>query len=170
MAVELTGDWAKASRILGPSGRTAKARIRRAIDRALMQEAQWFRRKVIRGIRDQAPGGVAFAPLMARTIASKGSSKALIDTGTLIRSISVRKVRGGVFVGVLRTARTDAGGPLADVAQIHEEGAPKANIPKRAFLQPVEDRYGPDSPRRMLARVAAILGGDFGRFLFPFRD
>jgi len=167
--VRLTGDWAKASRILGPGGRGAQGRIGRAIDRALLQEAQWFRREVIRGIRSQAPGGRPFVPLKPATIARKGSSKALIDTGALIRSIQVRRVSGGVFVGVLRTARSASGTGLADIAQIHEFGAPGAGIPPRPFLQPVEDRHGPGSPRRMLARIAGILGGDFGRFLFPIR-
>lgn len=165
--VTLTGDWAKAARILN----TAPARMERVFDRALMQEAQWFRRKVVQGIRAQAPGGRRFAPLKPATIAAKGSSKALIDTGALIGSIKTQRAgNGAVFVGVLRTARSSTGGKLADIAAIHEYGAPAAGIVPRPFLQPVEDRYGRDSPRRMLARIAQLMGGDLGRYLFPIRD
>jgi len=160
-----TGDWAKARRILrvGKDGR-----LKNAIKIALRQEAEWFRREVVVGIRNQAPGGKQFKPLKPATIAAKGSSKALIDSNTLRRSITRKTFDGGdkQFVGVLRTAREKNGSAVADIAAIHEYGAPKANIPARPFLQPVEDATGKDSPKRMLARVAILLGGDLGRLLF----
>jgi len=163
VAVKLTGQWRKASRILR-KGR----RLRGVIDRALLQEAHWFRKQVVQGIRKQAPGGRQFTPLKPATIAAKGSSKALIDQNTLLRSIQVKKAgRKGVFVGVLRTATSKDGKKMVDIAAVHEFGAPKAKIPKRSFLQATEDKFGPTSPKRMLARVARLLGGDFGVLLFP---
>ena len=40
-----------------------------AFDKALMQEAQFLRTKIVEGIREQAPGGRAFAPLAPTTLA-----------------------------------------------------------------------------------------------------
>ena len=162
--VQLVGDWAKARSLL----RRGPGRIKKAVRKALLQEGQFYRTQIIKGIRSQAPGGKAFAPLEPATIAAKGSSKALIDTGTLIRSVTVRKLSGGdaVFIGVARTVLSAGGQSLADIAAIHEFGAPAANIPPRPFLQPIEDKFGRSSAQRMLARIARNLLGDWGRLAF----
>jgi hypothetical protein len=110
-----------------------------ALRRAILQEAQFLRGAMVRGIRDQAPGGVQFAPLADTTIRmKKGKSKALITYGDLIRSINVTEVGnlragGAAFVGVHRTARSHGargaarskalGKMLVNIAAIHEFGA-----------------------------------------------
>jgi phage gpG-like protein len=61
------------------------------------------------------------------TIARKGSSKPLIDTGELIGQIDHRVSKNSVEVGVF--------GSRAKIARHHEFGAPRANIPERSFMR-----------------------------------
>lgn len=124
MAVVRVGDWALAHRIL--SGSTL--RVERAINRAVLQEAQFLRSKIIEGLRDQNPGGQAFRPLAASTLAVRrfkrfNGTKALIVRGDLRNSVRVHRDRQGAFVGVLRTARGRQGQPLANIAELNEFGS-----------------------------------------------
>jgi hypothetical protein len=120
-----------------------------ALRQAILREANDLRGKMVRGIRDQAPGGKTFSPLAETTIRMKrGKSKALINYGDLIRSINVTEVGdlrqgGAAFVGVHRTARPYGkagaarskalGKALVNIAAIHEFGA-------RPFVIPVTPR------------------------------
>jgi len=114
----------------------------RAVQRAVARRAQMLRREIQRGIRSQAPGGQQFEPLKQSTIDAKGSSKALIDKGDLVRSVNVTKVGSGnqivYFVGVHRSAVSKDGQFLANIAEIHEEGSKKVKDrpPARPFLRP----------------------------------
>jgi hypothetical protein len=126
--IRLAGDWRKAARILnmGP------ARIRLAMDRAVMQEAQFFRKKVVEGIREQAPGGEPFKPLAETTLAMRrfqnfNATKALIVRGDLRNSIKVVKkitpLGSEAFVGVLKSAKGKGGQKLVNIAEVHEFGS-----------------------------------------------
>lgn len=124
MTVVRVGDWALAHRILTGSS----IRVRRAIDQAVLQEAHFLRQKIVEGIVEQAPGGQAFRPLAASTLAVRRfkrfrGTKALLNRGDLRNSITVRGEHGGAFVGVLRTARGRNGAPLANVAELNEWGS-----------------------------------------------
>lgn len=125
MAVIRVGDWALAHRIL--TG--AAARVRRAIDRAVLQEAHFMRSKIVEGLRSQAPAGQTFRPLAATTLAIRRfkrfkGTKALLNRGDLRNSIAVHRMSGlGAFVGVLRTARGRQGQPLANIAELNEFGS-----------------------------------------------
>jgi hypothetical protein len=145
------GDWDVARRFVS----TASRRFREAVDKAVLQEAQFFRTKIVEGLREQAPGGQPFAPLAATTLAVRRfrgfkGTKALIVRGDLRNSIVVVKQAGGVFVGVLRTAKGKAGQPLVNVAAVHEFGSrpivvkltPKA----RRFLHAAFRAAGLDAP------------------------
>ena len=76
--------------------RSSRARpaTRPSIDKAMLQEGQFLRTKIVEGIREQAPGGRAFAPLAPTSSALRrfrgfGGTKALIaggDLGTASRS------------------------------------------------------------------------------------
>lgn len=123
VSVTKVGDWPLARRLLR-GGR----RVKDAIDRAVLQEAHFFRTKVIEGLREGAPGGRAFAPLAPTTLAVRRfrgfkGTKALLVRGDLRNSIAVVRQPGGVFVGVLRTARGQGGQPLVNVAAVHEFGS-----------------------------------------------
>lgn len=140
VAVSLKGDVVVAQ-MLDRIGRQAPSALRRVI----LQEANDLRGQMVRGIRDQAPGGAKLAPLAASTIAMKrGKSKALINYGDLIRSINVTEIGdlrtgGAAFVGVHRSAKPYGkrgaararalGKPLVNIAAIHEFGVDPFQIP-----------------------------------------
>lgn len=124
MKVTKTGDWTAARRILA----SGPKRIREAQDKAVLQEAQFFRTKIVEGLRSGAPGGQAFQPLAPTTLAirrlrgGKGT-KPLIHHGDLRNSIAVVREGNGVFVGVLRSAKSSGGGSLVNIAAVHEFGS-----------------------------------------------
>ncbi|MBI5547614.1 MAG: phage virion morphogenesis protein [Deltaproteobacteria bacterium] len=151
MKIKRTGDWDLARRLVA----RAPKRLKEATDKAVLQEAQFFRTKIVEGIREQAPGGQAFKPLAPTTLAIRRfrgfkGTKALLVRGDLRNSIAVVKEGTRVFVGVLRTAKSKAGQPLANVAAVHEYGSrpivvrltPKA----RRFLHAAFRRTGLDAP------------------------
>ncbi len=193
MPIERTGQWVQARAIL----RGASSMVRPMIQKAVLQEAHFFRRKIVQGIREQAPGGRKFAPLSPNTLRVRKAqkfrgTKALIRTGGLRNSITVKRVGDGAFVGVLRSARSKTGGSLANIADIHENGrgpflVPITNksrrflnavgidphpgprfavvrIPARPFIGPVFEKFGkPEmSRRRILRRLSILLGRRFG--------
>lgn len=125
MGLSLTGGWSQAALALGK----LPFLLQQAQQKALLQEAEFFRTKIVEGIRDQAPGGKAFKPLSPYTIAMRyfmrlRSDKALIERGDLIRNIVVHRVdANNVFVGILRGAVNSEGKDLVNIAKIHEYGA-----------------------------------------------
>lgn len=125
MTIVRIGQWEVARRILGGGAR----RAHRAIDMAVQQEAAFLRRKVVEGLREQAPGGQAFKELAPSTIATRNyrgfrGTKALLVRGDLRNGIVVHRRRWGeAFVGVLRTARGPGGQLLANIAELNENGS-----------------------------------------------
>jgi hypothetical protein len=143
-----TGPWGTARRILASS----PARIQKAVDVATLQEAHYFRRLVVEGLREQAPGGKAFKPLAPLTLALRKlknfrGTKALLVRGDLRNSITVNKLGpGAAFVGVLRTAKGRNGQPLANVADLNENGS-------RPIIIRITQKM-----RELLGRAAALAG------------
>lgn len=124
MSITKTGDWGKARSALirGPLA------LKIAAKRAVMQEAQFFRTKIVQGLREQAPGGKRFKPLKPTTIAMRRffgfkGSKALIRSGNLRNSVQVLSTGGTVFIGIARNARTKDGKDLVSIAALHEFGS-----------------------------------------------
>lgn len=119
-----TGDWTKAAEILN-SG----IQLKKAIHWAVEREAHEAKRRMVKGITAQEPGGQKFLPLKAITLIMRkangfGGTKALIVTGQLRNSITVRSVGPGVvFVGVLRNSKRADGKSLYNIARVHELGA-----------------------------------------------
>ncbi|HEX7840493.1 MAG TPA: phage virion morphogenesis protein [Kofleriaceae bacterium] len=149
--VKKIGPWSRVGKLLAAAPR----RMQAAFDKALLQEAQFLRTKIVEGIREQAPGGRAFTPLAPTTLAIRQfrgfrGTKALLVQGDLRNSITVVKEGDRVFVGVLRTARNRAGKSLVDIAALHEHGSrpivlrltPRA----RAFLHAAFRHAGLDGP------------------------
>jgi phage gpG-like protein len=152
MKVTKVGAWQAVRRILD----SAPKRIRAAEEKAVLQEAQFFRAKIVEGLRSGAPGGQAFLPLAPTTLAIRklrgfGGTKPLIQHGDLRNSIAVVKEGGGVFVGVLRSAKSRGGGSLVDIAALHEFGSRPIVVkitPKvRAMLHAAFRKAGLDQPR-----------------------
>lgn len=152
MPVVRVGDWALAHRILN----TGAARVRRAIGQAVLQEAHFMRGHIVSGLRDQAPGGKAFIPLAATTLAVRRfkrfkGTKALINRGDLRNSIKVQRHGNDAFVGVLRSARGRGGQSLANVAEMNEFGS-----------RPIVIRVTPKM-RKFLAAALSKDGGERAR-------
>lgn len=123
-SVVKVGGWHEAKRIL----RAGPQRFRRAVDRAVMQEAQLYKKEIVQGITTGKPGGKSMEPLAESTLATRRArgirgTKPLIARGDLRRSITVVKGSfGGAFVGVLRSAKGRDGQSLVNVAKVHELG------------------------------------------------
>jgi hypothetical protein len=137
--------------------------IHGAVSQGIDREALLLSRAIRTGIRTQAPAGQRFTPLAASTIALKGSSKALIDKGDLIASITTTKVRLANrliarFVGVHRTAIGKAGQRLANIAEIHEFGTKPYTIPVTPKLRGWFNAMAEQGifPRRMSAATRII--------------
>jgi len=120
MSIKRVGPWFLAARII----RAHATKFNIAVRMALAKEAHRYRKEMVQGIRDQAPGGKKFAPISRITRFLKGSSKALIDTGDLRNSYKVTRISPwGYFVGVHRTARGRTSGQnMVNVAIIQEFG------------------------------------------------
>jgi len=138
-------------------------RLDRNALRLIRREANILRGDIVRGIRSQAPGGDKFLPLSPQTIRRKGSSKALIDRGDLIRSVNVSDFEGGkvIFVGVNRQEQDSEGNMLEDIAATHEYGSgPSASpqIPPRPFLRPAFREWLKVGPPRFAQDLAKSMG------------
>lgn len=114
--------------------------------------------RVIRGILSGRPGGQRLRPNRPATIAKKGSSKPLIDTGHLVRKILVIPRKQGrvpaVFVGA--PGRVISGDPRRNIGRVagYAEFGTVTMLPRK-FLKPVLDAN--------IGTIRAILIGDLGR-------
>jgi phage gpG-like protein len=123
-------------------------RLANTLRQAAIRNALFLVREIQRGIRSQAPNGQAFAKLAESTIARKGSSKALIDTGFLINAITQKIMADKAFVGLLRGTVNKDGEDMINIGAVMEYGATIKHpsgvtiiIPARPFLRPVMDKY-----------------------------
>lgn len=131
------------------------------IDRSMSKEMQLLKRLMVVGIRKQAPGGIPFKPLAPSTIMAKGSTKALINHGDLIRSINVKRISSGIyFVGVHKMSKAKAGKNLANIAEVMEFGTKDKRVPARPFLIPAFDEWKKGSQKRLLASIVKLSGMD----------
>mgnify|MGYP000843929434 CR=1 FL=1 len=145
MGVKRFGDWDKARNALNG---TLGARMAMALQQATIRNALLLVREIQRGIRNQAPGGKPFVELAESTIDRKGSSKALIDTGFLINSITQKIMADKAFVGLLRGTVNKDGEDMVNIGAVMEYGATIQHpngatiiIPARPFLHPVMEQY-----------------------------
>ncbi|HTP30230.1 MAG TPA: hypothetical protein VMK12_31800 [Anaeromyxobacteraceae bacterium] len=79
MNIKKVGDW----KALEEFFRDAPKRFQEAMDKAVLQEAQFFRTKIVEGIREQAPGGQAFKPLSPATLAVRKFASSAKPVGEL---------------------------------------------------------------------------------------
>lgn len=164
------GEWAKARAAVAGMA----TRMSSATDKATRQEAQLFRKMVLRAFNSRGKSnGKAWAKLKPATIRRKGSSKPLIDTAQLRNSVSVIEKGNTIFVGVSSKVRRN-GRPLANIAAVHEYGKVIAQqrggkvvlikIPQRSFIQSTADfHFKPsDVSKRYAQRVALLMGPGWG--------
>jgi len=145
MAVSLFGDWDRAKALLASH---PGARLTLAIRKATLKNALFLVREIKRGIQKQAPGDKAFVKLAESTILKKGSSKALIDTGFLLNSITQKILADQAFVGLLRGTVNKDGEEMVNIGAVMEFGATIHHpngavivIPARPFLHPTMEKY-----------------------------
>jgi hypothetical protein len=123
--IVLEGDWGLADEMLDELAN--RALMFRAVDDVVAAEAKFAAKEIRRGIRTQAPGGKPFPPLAPSTLVSRqvagiSGSDRLIGSGTLMRSITSKKVgQGKHWAGVPN--KVVAGRNLAQVAEMNERGS-----------------------------------------------
>lgn len=161
MEVSRFGDWDRAKTLLTNG---FNQRLALAVRQATTKNALLLVREIQRGIRSQAPGGKQFAPLAEVTIKRKGSSKALIDTGFLVSSITQKIMSDGAFVGLLRTSVYRNGENAANIGAVMEYGAtinhPSGTvivIPPRPFLHPTMLKYRSEVIENYREALASVL-------------
>ena len=162
MAVRRFGQWAKAKQILGTN---LGAKLARALRQATVKNALLLVREIKKGIKAQAPGGQPFVKLAESTIRRKGSSKALIDTGFLLASITQLILGDRAFVGLLRGRRNKEGDEIVNIGAIMEYGATIQHpngavivIPARPFLHPVMEQYRDQIVKNYQEAIRSVLG------------
>ena len=162
MAVSRFGDWEKAKQVLGTN---LGARLAQALRKATVKNAMLLVREIKKGIVSQAPGGMPFARLAHSTIERKGSSKALIDTGFLLASITQLILGDRAFVGLLRGTRNKEGDEMANIGAIMEYGATINHpsgavivIPPRPFLHPVMEQHLDQIMKNYREAIHSVLG------------
>ncbi len=158
--------------------------IPEAIQQSVHQSALELNNVIVKGLRDQAPGGKKIKPLAQSTVdrrrtrsksGARYSTKALIDNGDLIRSIKTHKLRGlaAYFVGVHRTERAKSkenrGESLVNIATIHEFGTKPTHkthpgIPARPFLRPGFKMWRKGVEQELLTSIACRIGMIRGGF------
>jgi len=162
MSVSRFGDWEKAKQMLGTN---LGARLAKALRQATVKNAMLLVREIKKGITSQAPGGIPFVRLAESTIQKKGSSKALIDTGFLLASITQIILGDRAFVGLLRGARNKEGDEIANIGAIMEYGAtinhPNGAViilPPRPFLHPVMEQHRDQIVKNYQEAIRSVLG------------
>ena len=139
-------------------------KLKSATAQKIAQEALRLSKMMKQGLVAQSQGGETFAPLSKNTIAKKGSTKALIDTESMLRSIRARKLDEESWrIGIRRSAiAKDKKGNminLSDLALFHEGiGREEGKIPKRPFLVPVYKKWMKDFFKNMAKGIKEETG------------
>lgn len=162
MAVRRFGQWSNAKQVLGTN---LGSRLAQALRQATVKNAMLLVREIKKGIVSQAPGGQPFAKLAESTIRRKGSSKALIDTGFLLASVTQLILGDRAFVGLLRGTRNKDGDEMVNVGAVMEYGATINHpngavivIPARPFLHPVMEKYRDQVIENYREAIRSVLG------------
>lgn len=130
--------------------------MKRNLNRATKSAAISMRDSIIRTIRDGRP---MWPPLLAATIARKGSSSPLIEHADLLRSITcIPDGPSRFFIGVPRNVRNSAGESLVNIGLVHEFGT--RHIPARSFIATTFEDKRKDISDRWGKAVKAILNGE----------
>ncbi len=105
--------------------------VKKRQELAVRKVALMAEREIKLGIRNGAPGGQKFKPLAPSTLLLRRGSKPLIDSGSLLRSVSTTydKSTMTAFVGVHRNTKGPGGKKLLNIAIVHEFGTKPYVIP-----------------------------------------
>ena len=154
MANVLFGDWDKAGALLTGM----YARMSGNLAAATRHNAISLRDMMKKTINQGRP---EWKRLQPKTIARKGSSKPLIDTGDLRNSINYSLTdKGGAFIGIPRAAKNRKGGDLVNIGAVHVYGSKTRNIPARDFILPAYNDVREIMIKRYRDAVKAGLRGE----------
>ncbi len=171
MKMMKVGDWGKARQTVPGLGK----KVLFAQAAAMNGEATLYKQKVKEAFRTRGrSNGIVWKDNAPGTIRNKGGRNTpLIDTGQLSKSITVKKGKLSVWVGIPNIPAVNSKLPLNALAEVHEYGkiiiqsrggkTVIIKIPARSFLQSTQDAHFQKSEvaKRYLSRVAKSLGGIF---------
>lgn len=169
MKIKKTGQWTQAAAAMAQLA----ARTNLAREKAKLQEANYFRTKVLQAFQTRGKSnGTAWAPNAPSTIKKKRSSKPLIASAQLRNSVQVVQASGGdVFIGVPNFVMRADGVSMVSIAAVHEFGKvivqargggfpTVIQIPQRSFIESTADKHfkPADVAKRYMNRIAYLLG------------
>lgn len=129
MGIAKTGQWVLA----GKSVDNLAGRFKVAERKATLVQAHFFRERIIAAFKTSgASSGKAWVKNAPSVVASKRSSKPLINTGDLRQSINVVDMKGVIFVGIPSGKRSRDGKRVTQIGEVHEFG--------KIILIPVTDK------------------------------
>jgi len=145
MGMKKTGAWLSYGFMLNRAAHTLAGNIDTAVGRASVKLSSFMKKN----LTDQGQtAGKPFEPLKPSTIARKGSSLALIDTGTGRNSIMSTKLKQFEYLtGIPGTAQGGEGVAVWEYMKAHEEGFISKSghlVPARPWMQPTVDKKGPE--------------------------
>ena len=128
------GDWRKVQVLIGKLSKTFKE----AQIEALTKVGLFAESRAKKHISSQDLGWKPLKPETKRNKQRDGySTSILVHTSAYFQSITSWRKGDTVYVGVKKVARGKEGENIANIAKIHEYGAPKNNIPARPLWRPV---------------------------------
>lgn len=140
--MELFGSWAEYGAML----LKAAAKTAHELDVATGRAAARLASEIKKNIQSSGEhAGAPFRPLDPKTIARKGSSKPLIDTGALMGSLTSAKKENFVyFVGIPGDVMNERGIAIATYGRAHEFGfigGGGVAIPARPWFRPTIEKF-----------------------------
>lgn len=156
-----SGNWDRVIRRLQNFQRELDAKMYQAV----AQSAEYVKSTAVGHLKDQDLGWQALkSRYLARKKRVKGRGsrslpeKILIATGTYFQSITSYIEGLTAFIGVKRgVAREADGTDILDIARVHEEGAPQANIPARKLWEPTFEETKPEIIKRFKQALQEVL-------------
>lgn len=154
------GDWQKyADRLHKGATKSASA-----LDKAVKKQAVILSTDIKKNIQSSGSyAGAPFAPLKPSTIARKGSSKPLIDTGDMMRSVQAKKIEDFTYLvgipGNMTGGKTKQ--TIAMYAKMHENGGITANgqlVIARPWLRPTVEKFGEERKKAVEEEMKQLLG------------
>lgn len=118
------------------------------VKKVLAKEAVRLASDIKRNIRSSGRfAGAPFAPIAPSTIARKGSSKPLIDTGSMMNAVKAEKVNDYTYMVGIPGSASNKGETIAEYAKLHEYGGIGEGgnlIVARPFIRPTVEKTKKD--------------------------
>lgn len=147
MASKLIGNWGAVKNLANNLGKELHSNN----SKYLKEEAVEIKEAIQETIYGQTE---PWAELKPSTIAQKGSSKKLIETGQLVESIDVTPLDDLTYA-ITPKGSHSSGLSNSELAMIHEYGTNK--VPPRPFVQPTHAKVKPQVEKEVVNIVAKTI-------------